>query len=282
GLARGRGAGHRAGTDRVPAGVLVGAPAHHLGVLLRQRRGRGVHRRHPARHRDRGAHLLLLRHLAPAPGLVRGPRPARGARLRLQARLVRDPRLDPDRRARAGVRGRDQGPGPQPLPQRHRADRLRARPGRGRALRPAASRARPAHAARRDRHGLRAGDGADPGRVALRRHDHRGPVPGARARGRRALLVPARPARGVRLRADPDPRHPRAERRGRAGQPRRGPEHPADDRRDGDRVRSGLRLDRLAAALRREPHDLRLRLVPGPAGPRGAARRQQRGRPRHL
>ena len=48
---------------------------------------------------------------------------------------------------------------------------------------------------------LRPGAGADPGRLALRRDDHRRPVRGLRPRVGRALLVPALGARGRALRA---------------------------------------------------------------------------------
>ncbi len=53
----------RPGSDRVPADLLERAPAHRRRVPQR-RRGprRGLHRDHPARHRDRGGHLLLARH----------------------------------------------------------------------------------------------------------------------------------------------------------------------------------------------------------------------------
>ena len=100
--------------------------------------------------------------------------------------------------------------------------------------------------------GAGAGDGADPRRVAVRRHDHRGAVPRADpARGRPVLVPAGDPGRrGV---GDlPAARRPHARR----------PERPADGRGHGDRVRGGLRGDRLAAALRRAPQRLRVRRLP--------------------
>ena len=97
-----------------------------------------------------------------------------------------------------------------------------------------------------------AGAGADPRGVPVRRDDHRRPVPRADPARRRALsfllAIPA--VVGVRA--------VRAARRLR----RRRPERAADGGGHGDRVRRRLRVDRLAAALRRAPQRLRVRLVP--------------------
>ena len=95
--------GHRPGPHRVPAGLVVGAPADHVGDLLRGGRRRLVHRRHPARHRGRGADLLRQGHLADHVRLVPAAlgNAERAADARLQDGLVRDHRLDPDRRSSA-------------------------------------------------------------------------------------------------------------------------------------------------------------------------------------
>ena len=68
---------------------------------------------------------------------------------------------------------------------------------------------------RRRRHRLRAGAGADPGRLALGRDDHRRPVLRLRPRRRRALLLPAVGPRRRALRAvrDAQDRRSRAARR---------------------------------------------------------------------
>ena len=70
GLAGSTGAGHRAGTDRVPADLLQRASVDRRPVLRRRRPGVGVHRDHPARHRGGGDHLLPQGHRADHLALV--------------------------------------------------------------------------------------------------------------------------------------------------------------------------------------------------------------------
>ena len=122
------------------------------------------------------------------------------------------------------------------------------------------------NAARRVRDRVRPGAGADPRRLALGRHDHRGAVHGARPHRGGALLVPAldprgRAERAARARLDP-------ERRG-------GPAHLAVPARGGHAagVHHRLRVDRVAAALPRAPLHGRVRDLPGGA-------RQPRADPR--
>ena len=64
------------------------------------------------------------------------------------------------------------------------------------------------HDRRQGRLRVRAGDGADPGRVAVRRHDHRGAVPRAHAARRRPLLVPAGHPGRRRVRGSSSARRP--------------------------------------------------------------------------
>ena len=135
------------------------------------------------------------------------------AELRLPAGLAGDPRHDADRRARAGC------------------SRTRSRPRRatcGSSRRRWSSSACcwgwPSGSGRQKvdlermtvaagpHPGVRAGDGADPGRVAVRRHDHRGPLPRAHPARGRPLLVPAGHPGRRRVRAVPAARRPHARR----------------------------------------------------------------------
>ena len=106
---------------------------------------------------------------------------------------------------------------------------------------------------RRPGHRPRAGLRAHPGRLPLRRHDLGRPD---------ARHQPRHGHRAVLLHGDPGP-HRRGALRGRQGQgrplrARRGP----DARRHRRRLRHGLRLDRLAAALRRQQLAAPVHLVP--------------------
>src|SRR5699024_6129589 len=265
------------GPDRVPPGLLErararGGRADGSGTGP----GRGVHRDHPARHRDRGADLLLGRHQPHHRQVV--PRPGREDPALRPGRadgLAGDRRLPPDRRAGTAVRGADRLQPAEPLHHLGDADPLRPPAGARRPDRAAPQGAHPAQRARRHPVRLRPGTRPHPGRLPLRRHDHRGTPHGLQARGRRPLRLPAGGAGGVRLRPV---------------QGRQGGARAADGRRtgggrsgggalpDGDRgldrggLRSGLCRDRLVHADHREPlvpdvRHLPRRRGPGAAGP---------------
>ena len=191
-----------AGADRVPAGVVVGAPGDRVAAVLRRRRGRIVHRGHPAGHRSWRCWCTspATSRASSRPGSTAcSTPPHRNARL--PAGLVRHHRHHPDRRVRPAVQGRNPHGRTQSVDDRDRADRvLRGDRGR-RVLRQADPPRRAAHLARqRDRR-----PGAVPGAgargVAVRRDDQRGPVPRAGPRAGRPVRLPAGDSGGVRLRA---------------------------------------------------------------------------------
>ena len=118
--------------------------------------------------------------------------------------LAHHRRLDPDRRARHPVPGRDRDDVPLALDRRDHAHRLRhpARPRRlGRreeAARSTSSRSRTASS-----FGFAQALALDPRRLPLGRHHHGRALPRLRAPGRGALRVPARHPRGLRQRLLP-------------------------------------------------------------------------------
>ena len=126
GLAGGTGARHRAGPDGVPADLLQRSSIHRRSVLRWRGPRFGVHRDHPARHRECGDHLLSQGHLADHQELgACVDRQATARRSRGQDGLAGDHRLDPDRGAGAGVPGRDRSWAAQPLDDGRDACRLR-------------------------------------------------------------------------------------------------------------------------------------------------------------
>ena len=135
GVAGSTGARHRARPDRVPTDLLQRTSVHHWAVLRRPGSRVGVHRDHPARHRECRDHLFSQGHLADHQELGAGiDRQAAAQRSRGQVGLAGDHWIDSDRGAGAGVPGRNRSWAAKPLDDRRHARRLwhrhrRDRPG---------------------------------------------------------------------------------------------------------------------------------------------------------
>ena len=211
---------HRPGADRVPAGLEHGPPADRAGVPRLGGPGLGVHRRHPARDARRGADLLPRRPVEDRPRLGAQPAPTRSCAGRSTRGWAGTSASARSRSASSGWSFNDQIEtgarslyligttlivlGLLLLVAEQVAKRERT--------------IEDINAAGRGVHRLRAGLRAGPGRLALGRDDHRGPVLRLRPRVRRALLVPAL---GPRRRAL---RPVRAAQDRRPGRRRRGPD----------------------------------------------------------
>ena len=168
--------------------------------------------------------------------------------------LAHHRRLDPDRRARPALPGRDRDHPALAVDHRDDAHHLRHHPRARRLGRREAAQARPDH--RAARHLLRARAVAlpDPGRLTLGRHHHHGPAARLRARRRRALRVPARDPGRVRQRAAPAVQELR--RAGGLRPHRDGGGHARGVRRGDprDRVLHELHLEAQLPAVRDLPH----------------------------